>query len=211
MFICMHDREISIKSISLLLITFFITGCSTAHKEASRLCANDEGDFYKCEDTPFITTKQNQENSARFNPNTNFQTINEYTEQLAYALYQKVSNKNIKKTIAVPPFICFSSTGLGSRRLNARMAEAFVIDMQSMGLPVAYFSLSNNSYEEQTNFLNYIESIPENQHFGYVVKGTIKETKGGAMIYTSIIDIATQKDIAATSKFLPKYLLNTFK
>ncbi|MCP5076597.1 MAG: hypothetical protein GY951_00850, partial [Psychromonas sp.] len=120
MFIYMDNGKIkiSIKSVSLLLITLFITGCSMAPKEVSRLCANDEGDFSKCEPSPFITTKQNQENSNRFNPNTNFQKINEYTEQLAYALYQQVSSKNIKKTIAVPPFIYFSSAGLGSRQLN---------------------------------------------------------------------------------------------
>lgn len=203
--------KISIRNLSLLLFVLLTTGCSMNEKSTSRLCANDEGDFYKCEDITLIGTKEESRDSNLFKPGTNFQTINEYAEQMVHVLYQKVSVQNIEKSIAVPPFISIPYSKQGNKQLNVSVAEAFVVDMQNIGLPVAEFILTNASENEQTNFISYIEELAGSEYFGYVLKGTIREIEQGTMLHAKIIDVETKQVIASTSKFLPKYLVNLLK
>ena len=203
--------KISIRNFSLLLTVLLTTSCSMIEESSTRLCANDEGDFYKCEDITLIAQKEETRDSNLFKPSTNFQTINEYTEQMVHVLYQKVSVQNIEKAIAVPPFISIPYTKEGSKQLNVSVAEAFVVDMQNIGLPVAEFILTNSSDNEQTNFISYIEELAGSQHFGYVLKGTIREREQGTMIHAKIINVETKMVIASTSKFIPKYLVSLLK
>lgn len=155
---------------------------------SSRVCANDDGAFYKCEDIPVIA-KEKDHDTNLFKPDSSFQTINEYTEQMVHVLYQKVSQQNIDKAIGVLPFVSLSSTGEKSQKSNTSVAEAFVADMQNMGIPVSEFIISNSS------------------DFDYVLKGTMKERRDGTMVYAKIINLETKEVIASTSKFLPNYLL----
>lgn len=205
--------KISIRNISLLLIVFLTASCSMIEKDTSRLCANDDGDFYKCEDVTLTAEVKVEEkrDANLFKPGTNFQTINEYTEQMVHVLFKKVSEKNIEKPIAVPPFISISSTPGTNQELNVSVAEAFIVEMQNIGLPVAEFILTNSTEHEQTNFLSYIEELAGSQHFGYVLKGTMRERKHGTMVHAKIINVETKKVIASTSKILPNYLVSLLK
>lgn len=202
--------KILIKNFSLLTITLLIASCAIVKENSGRLCADDDGVFHKCEDISSIVGKEKQDNTL-FKPGTNFQTINEYTEQMVYILYQKISLQNIEKAIAVPPFISLPSTEGGSQQLNAGIADAFVVDMQNIGLPAAEFLLTNSSEKDQTNFQSYIKELTGSQDFGYVLKGTMRKGALGTMVYARIIDIETKKVIASTSKFLPKYLVRLLK
>jgi TolB-like protein len=210
-YIVFIEMKISIRNFSLLLTILLTTSCSMIEESSTRLCANDEGDFYKCEDITLIAKKEETQDSNLFKPSTNFQTINEYTEQMVHTLYQKVSLQNIEKAIAVPPFISLPYTKEANQQFNVSVAEAFAVDMQNIGFPVAEFILTNASENEQTNFLSYIEELAGSQHFGYILKGTMRERENGTMIHAKIIDVETKKVIASTSKFLPKYLVNIFK
>lgn len=208
--------KILINNVSVVFIVLLTASCSMMEKSSSRLCVDDEGYFYQCEDIT-VSVNNSAKNSAKkedtrdanlFKPGTNFQTINEYTEQMVYVLYQKLSLQNLEKSIAVPPFISIPYTNTDNKQLNVSVAEAFVVDMQNIGLPVAEFILTNSSENEQTNFISYIEELAGSQHFGYVLKGTIREKKHGAMIHAKIINVETKKVIASTSKFLPNYLVS---
>jgi TolB-like protein len=205
-----YKMKISIKYLSLLSTLLLTASCSMIEESSTRLCANDEGDFYQCKDINLIAKKEGTQDSNLFKPGTNFQKINEYTEQMVHVLYQKVSLQNIEKAIAVPPFISLPYTKNSNQQLNVSVAEAFAVDMQNIGFPVAEFILTNASENEQTNFISYIEELAGSQHFGYILKGTMREREQGIMIHAKIIDVETKKVIASTSKFLPKYLVNLF-
>jgi len=179
-------------------------------ESSTRLCANDKGDFYKCEDITLIAKKEESRDANLFKPGTNFQTINEYTEQMVHVLFQKISVQNIEKSIAVPPFISIPYIKKGNKQLNVSVAEAFIVDMQNIGLPVTEFILTNTADNEQTNFISYIEDLAGSQHFGYVLKGTIREREQGTMLHVKIIDVETKQVIASTSKLLPKYLVSIY-
>ncbi len=201
----------SIRHLSLLLIVLLTASCSTTDESPTRLCANDQGDFHECEDITVTVNKEENVDSNLFKPGTNFQTINDYTEQMVHVLFQKASLQNIDKAIAVPPFISIPSTAIGNQQFNVIVAEAFVVDMQNIGLPVAEFILTDYSDNEQTDFLSYIEERAGSQHFGYVLKGTLRERELGTMVYARIIDVKTKRVIASTSKLLPKYLVSLLK
>lgn len=177
---------------------------------SDRLCVSDAGEFYPCEEiTGQATNKQTQvaNNTAYFAPSTNFQQLGEYTEQMVYVIFDKISLQNIDKTIAVPPFISWAPGLSVNGPLNIELAELFIADMQNMGLPVAENVLTYADANTTNDYLNTIPYIQVNDDIGYVLKGTIRENEQGVMVYAKIINVETKAVIAATSKLIPHYLV----
>ncbi len=193
----------SIKVHSILLATLLATGCSSVDNSA-RLCANDKGDFYQCSDVELV-----QDNTVRksndFQSKRSFQTINEYTEQMVYRLHQKLSSQKIAKSIVVPPFVSLSPIETSNSHLAIDLAEAFIIDMQNIGLPAAELLVANTSTDYQADYLTYLEESSGNGDIGYVLKGTMRKTASGIMLYARVIEIESKKVIASTSQVLPFY------
>lgn len=203
----MMNRSIKtlIKVSSLFLGAVLVAGCSTID-ESKRLCADDNGDFYQCKDVDVVVSKEKNK-TYDFQSERSFQTINEYTEQMVYQLNKKLSNKNIQRTIMVPPFTSLSNIHSSNVNLSVDLAEAFIIDMQHIGLPAAELLVANTSIDYQADYLTYLEELSGNDDIGYIVKGTMRETANGIMIYARVIEIESKKVIASTSKLLPYYLI----
>lgn len=195
-----------IKAYSLLLATLLATACSTVD-DSTRLCADNKGDFYECSDVELVSNNT-AKTSHDFQSERSFQTINEYTEQMVYRLHQKLSSRNITKSIVVPPFVSLSTIGTSNPHLAIDLAEAFIIDMQHIGLPAAELLVANTSTDYQADYLTYLEESSGNDDIGYVLKGTMRKTANGIMIYARVIEIESKKVIASTSKTLPLYLIN---
>ena len=197
-----------IQAYSLLLVTLLATGCS-AIDDSTRLCANDKGDFYECVDVGLVQeiTESTEEKNHDFQSARSFQTINEYTEQMVYRLHQKLSSKKIEKSIVVPPFVSLSAIGTSNPNLAIDLAEAFIINMQNIGLPTAELLLANISIDHKTDYAIYLEESSGNGDIGYVLKGTMRKTSNGIMIYARVIDIESKKVIASVAKLLPLYLI----
>lgn len=198
--------DTSKKAYGLLLMALLATGCSSV-EESTRLCANDNGDFYQCNDVEISQTKTVKK-SYDFQSQRSFQTINEYTEQMVYRLHQKLSTQKITHSIVVPPFVSLTAIGSSNPNLAIDLAEAFIIDMQNIGLPAAELLVANTSVDYQADYLTYLEESSGNGDIGYVLKGTMRKTVNGIMIYARVIEIESKKVIASTSKLLPLYLIN---
>lgn len=194
-----------IQAYSLLLITLVVTGCSTVDN-SKRLCANDKGEFYQCSDVDLVK-KAVTEKTYDFQSKRSFQTINEYTEQMVYRLHQKLSNIKMTQSILVPPFVSLSTIKSSTPNLAVDLAEAFTIDLQNIGLPAAELLVANISVDNQANYLAYLEKSSDNGDIGYILKGTMRKTVNGIMIYARVIEIESKKVIASTSKLLPLYLI----
>lgn len=183
-------------------------GGNDNNKKSERLCVNDNGEFYSCDEIK-MTSQANEdkekENSNLFKPGTNFQSLGEYTEQMVYVIFSKLSIQQVEKTIAVPPFISLIANS--DSQLNIELAELFIADMQNIGLPVAENILTYAEPSEKSDFLNTIAYIQNNEEVGYILKGTIRENDKGIMIYAKIINVESKAVIASTSKLIPHYLL----
>ncbi|NRD71809.1 hypothetical protein HQQ94_00770 [Shewanella sp. VB17] len=198
----------SLQTYSLLFVTLLAAGCATLD-DTTRLCANDKGEFYKCVDAELeqemaVSTEKTYHD---FQSERSFQTLNEYTEQMVYRLHQKLSRKKIAKSIVVPPFVSLSAIGSSNPNFAIDLAEAFIIDMQNIGLPTAELLWANISIDYQTDYLTYLEKSSGYDDIGYVLKGTMRKTSNGIMIYARVIDIESKKVVASTAKLLPLYLI----
>ncbi len=201
--------NISVKTLmkisSFFLSTILVTGCSSV-EESTRLCADNNGDFYQCTDVKIV--EHNTINKSHdFQSEHSFQTINEYTEQMVYQLNKKLVNQNIERTIMVPPFASLSGVNSSNSHLAVDLAEAFIIDMQNIGLPASELLVANTSIDYKADYLIYLDQLSGQEDIGYIVKGTMRETTNGIMIYARVIDIESKKVIASTSKLLPFYIV----
>jgi TolB-like protein len=197
--------KIPMRISAVFLSAILATGCSSVD-DSTRLCADDNGDFYECTDID-IVAKTTEKESHDFQSERSFQSLSEYTEQMVHQLNKKVSNRKFDKTIIVPPFSALSPINSSNPQLAVDLAEAFIIDMQNAGLPTAELLIANTSTEFQADYLTYIEESSASDDIGYIVKGTMRETKSGVMLYARIIEIDSRKVIASTSKLLPFYLI----
>ena len=195
----------SIRMSSFILSAILVTGCSSVDN-STRLCADDKGDFYQCTDVELVE-HNTQKKSHDFQSERSFQTINEYTEQMVYQLNKKLSDKKINRTIMVPPFASLSNIDSSNSHLAVDLAEAFIVSMQNIGLPAAELLVANTSTDYQADYLTYLEESSSNDDIGFIVKGTMRETVNGMMIYARVIEIESKRVIASTSKLLPFYLI----
>jgi len=219
--------------VSILLLGNIISACSMSQfssiglgsGEPQKLCVKDNGELYQCapndeqsnsmENTGVnevalarASEKKNSTSAPRlFEPEINFQSLGEYTEQMVYILFDKISLKNIEKTIAVPPFISTTMLQTAEQNLSVELAELFVTDLQNIGLPVAEFVSSYADAEDEIDYLVTADKAQGNEHIGYVLKGTIRDSKQGLVVFAKIIDIKKKTVIASTSKLLPSYLI----
>ncbi|XQW84738.1 FlgO family outer membrane protein [Thalassotalea piscium] len=194
---------ISIAGCSLNQISSFDLGESD--KKPDQICVNNKGESTPCDEIK-MANKAN-ENKPLFQPGTNFQTLGEYTEQMVYVIFSKLSIEQVDKTIAVPPFISSIANTQTDSKFNIELAELFIADMQNIGLPVAENILTYAEPDETSDFVNTIADMQNNEDIGYILKGTIRENDKGVMIYAKIINIESKKIIGSTSKLIPHYLL----
>ncbi|WP_448567988.1 FlgO family outer membrane protein [Thalassotalea ganghwensis] len=177
---------------------------------SQRLCVSDTGEFYPCDDVSVpvaSASSQSTKQSDYFSPSTNFQQLGEYTEQMVYVIFDKLSVQSLEKTIAVPPFITWVPEMVVNGPLNVELAELFIADMQNIGLPVAENVLTYADTSVNTDFLNTIPYIQVNDDIGYVLKGTIRKNQQGITVYAKVIDVESKAVIAATSKLIPHYMI----
>jgi TolB-like protein len=193
----------------LFFAALLIAGCSTS-EETVRLCADDEGDFHPCADIEMSEAKSQIEidpTSPDFQSTRSFQTLNEYTEQMVHQLSKKLSGHEINKLIMVPPFVALSPFESSNDYLSVDIAEAFIVDMQCAGFPTAELIVANISDDYEADYLTYLDESIDNSDVGYVVKGSMRKTVNGIMIYAKVIDLKSKKVIASTNKLLPLYLI----
>jgi TolB-like protein len=194
-----------LKVISFFISVILLASCSSVN-ESTRLCADDRGDFYQCTDVEIVEHKADKP-SHDFQSERSFQTINEYTEQMVYQLSKKLSTKKIERTIMVPPFASLSNIHTSNPHLAVDIAEAFIIDLQNIGLPASELLVANTSIDYQADYLTYLDELSGNDDIGYIVKGTMRETANGVMLYARVINVNNRKVIASASKLLPFYLI----
>jgi len=210
----MNKTVLIFVSLSLLAL---LTSCSmvnevmmtiTPKESNERLCANDNGDFYPCQDMDILPSKTVSTHKGSFQPGTNFQTLGDYTEQMVHVLFNKLSVAGVEKSIAVPPFLSLLSMERVNSNLTVDLAEFFVADMQNVGLPVAEYVSTYSYPEDNIDYLSFISEVEGNENFGYILKGTMRESKNGIMLHVKIIDMNNKSVIASTSKLLPNYFIS---
>lgn len=194
-----------LKHLIVAVCSMAATSCVLLNDDV-HICAQEDGDYVLCE----ISVNQPKIKSSGdlYAPTTNFQSLAEYSEQMAYVLKQKLTKQELNKSIAVPPFLSLVPHYQQSTILTKDLPEFFIADLQNAGLPVAEYQLTPKINQE-SDYHDLYNDLQDSESFGYVLKGTVRPATNGVMLYVKIIDLQDKTVIASTAKQLPAYLVSS--
>lgn len=200
-------------SISLLIVT--LSGCSTLqlfqskNSPTERLCANDDGTFYTCQDIP-LKNKIIESQPNLYSTNLHFNRLGEYTEQMAADLQNDIRGVQVDKSIIVASFVHLDSSLQNTDSLGIQLAESFINELQKIGLPVADHKLTgvlDINDKGDFAFSRDMGKFYNNVNIGYVLTGTMIKNNKGIVINARLINFKTKTIAASTSKFLPNLMI----
>lgn len=210
------------KLLSITLTSIALSACSSLElfqsinaqsNQSERLCANDDGTFYTCQDM-LIESKTGKSHSSLFSTDLHFNRLSEYTEQMAADLQNDVRGIQVDQPIVVASFVHLDSTLQTTNTLGIQLAESFINDLQQIGLPVADHKLMgvlDINDKGDFAFSRDMGQFYNEINIGYVLTGTMLKNNRGVFVNARLINFTTNKVVASTSKFLPnivvKYLM----
>ncbi|MGJ8691247.1 MAG: FlgO family outer membrane protein [Thalassotalea sp.] len=199
-----------------IIASALTSGCGvfpiSAVKDSVKYCADDNGEFYPCDE--IVINKQKSAPKAKstlFSSTVNFQFLSEYTEQLAYDLKHSIKDKEIKHNIVVTTFVYLDETLRNTDVIGQQVATLLSADLQNNNLPVSELKLSGYiDINEQGEFAlsQNIDELNPNITFRYICTGTLIENKQGLLINARIIDRTTNQIIGSASKTIPRMMLD---
>lgn len=126
---------------------------------------------------------------------------------MVHELNKRLSVQHISGIIAVPPFLSLADELPNQQAMTRDLPEFFIADLQNIGFPVAEYQLTHDSINSHEDFNELVESLKFSQKFGYLLKGTIRTSDIGVMLYVKVIDLNSELVVASTSKLIPQYLI----
>jgi TolB-like protein len=203
------------KLMGIALLSMALSACSMLELSQStdkRLCANDDGTFYTCQDMVLqnIVIKSHP---SLFSTDLHFNRLSEYTEQMAADLKRDVHGMQVDQPIVVASFVFLDSTLQTTDTLGIQIAESFINDLQQIGLPVSDHKLMgvlDINEKGDFAFSRNPEQYYNQANMGYVLTGTMQKNSRGLVVNARIINATNNKVIASTSKFLPNIVISHF-
>lgn len=209
-------RTIKITTVSLFAMA--MSACSSlsfweaSNKQNERLCANDDGTFYTCQDM-LVQNEESEAHPSLFKTDLHFNRLAEYTEQMAAELQQDVQGIQITHPIAVASFVNLDSSLQNTNALGNQLAESFINDLQQIGLPVNDHKLMGVlDINERGDFAfsRNMGQLYNEANIGYVLTGTMLKNSRGLVVNARIIDFKTNAVIASSSKFFPSLVVGHY-
>jgi TolB-like protein len=187
-----------------------LSALNSKNPNSKRLCANDDGTFYTCQDMVLQNTVI-KPHPGLFSTDLHFNRLAEYTEQMAADLQRDVRGMQVDQPIVVASFVHLDSSLQNTDSLGIQLAESFINDLQQIGLPVADHKLMgvlDVNDKGDFAFSRDMEQFYNNVNIGYVLTGTMLRNSRGLVINARLINFRTNAVAASTSKFLPNIVFN---
>jgi TolB-like protein len=203
------------KLMGIAFLSTALSACSILELSQStdkRLCANDDGTFYTCQDMVLqnIVIKSHPN---LFSTDLHFNRLAEYTEQMAADLQRDVRGMQVDQSIVVASFVHLDSTLQNTDSLGIQLAESFINELQQIGLPVADHKLMgvlDVNDKGDFAFSRDMGQFYNDVNIGYVLTGTMLKNSRGLVVNARIINFKTNAVVASSSKFLPNIVINNF-
>jgi TolB-like protein len=213
------------KLMSITLLGTALSACSTLqllkdvnplsvlnskNPNSERLCANDDGTFYTCQDT-VLQNIEMKPHPSLFSTDLHFNRLGEYTEQMAADLQNDVRGMRVDQPIVVASFVHLDSSLQNTDTLGIQLAESFINELQQIGLPVADHKLMgvlDVNVKGDFVFSRNMGQFYNEVNIGYVLTGTMLRNSRGLVINARLINFKTNAVVASTSKFLPNIVIN---
>ncbi|MFT5814123.1 MAG: TolB-like protein [Psychroserpens sp.] len=213
------------KLLSITLLTTALSACSSLqllqsinplsalnskNPNSERLCANDDGTFYICQDMA-LQNIEIKSHPSLFSTNLHFNRLAEYTEQMAADLQRDVRGMQVDQPIVVASFVHLDSSLQNTDTLGIQLAESFINELQQIGLPVADHKLmgvldvnDKGDFAFSRNMGQFYNEV----NIGYVLSGTMVKNSRGWVVNARLINFRTNAVVASSSKFLPNVVIN---
>jgi TolB-like protein len=213
------------KLMSITLLGTALSACSTLqllkdmnplsvlnskNPNSERLCANDDGTFYTCQDM-VLQNIEMKPHPSLFSTDLHFNRLAEYTEQMAADLQRDVRGMQVDQPIVVASFVHLDSSLQNTDSLGIQLAESFINELQQIGLPIADHKLMGVlDVNEKGDFVfsRNMGQFYNEVNIGYVLTGTMLKNSRGLVINARLINFRTNAVAASTSKFLPNIVFN---
>jgi TolB-like protein len=182
----------------------------TLSSNSTKLCADDDGIFSSCEDMQVENTISESKPNLS-STGLHFNRLGEYTEQMAADLQRDVRGMQVDQFIVVASFVNLDSTLQTTNTLGIQLAEYFINDLQSIGLPVADHKLMGVlDVNDRGDFVfsRDMGQLYNTVNIGYVLSGTMFKNSRGLVINARLINYTTNKVVASASKFLPNIVVD---
>ncbi|PKG99141.1 FlgO family outer membrane protein [Paraglaciecola sp. MB-3u-78] len=202
------------KLMGIAFLSTALSACSMLELSQSteRLCANDDGTFYTCQDM-VLQNIMIKSHPSLFSTDLHFNRLSEYTEQMAADLQRDVRGMQVDELIVVASFVHLDSSLQNTDSLGIQLAESFINDLQQIGLPVADHKLMgvlDVNDKGDFAFSRDMGQFYNNVNIGYVLTGTMLRNSRGLVVNARIINFKTNAVVASSSKFLPNIVINNF-
>jgi len=195
----------------LIPVFMALSACSVFEPEqTSRLCADDNGNFYTCTDV-LIQKSEIKQHSSLFNPELHFVQLGEYTQQIAFELKSDMPSSGLYGSIIVTPFVSTSGVIGEGDSLGHDLAEHLSHDLRDIGVSTSERSLAAYLYITEQGDIEF--SAEQHEVFSelnasYVLTGNIRKLNSGLMLKTKIIELKSGRLMASSAKLLPNIVMN---
>jgi len=196
---------VSRKTILASITLSGLVGCMSL-SDGTRLCADENGEFYTCHDLSVAPVQQTTVDTSLYSAPLHFQLLSDYTEQMAADLQKDLAGKKIRDRIVVASFVHLDANLRSSNRLGNQLAEFFIHDLQEIGLPVSEHRLAEELTMNAAGDFALTRSgdaLKFGRGVGYVLVGTLVENNRGLVVNTRLVSTRTKEVMASASKLLP--------
>ena len=149
-------------------------------------------------------------NSGQFSVTTR-KNINHYVRGIMQDMAENLQYVNSKTPLAVSSFIFLDDNYNNSTLLGNQIAESFMHELHSFGVPVIDFKTTD--YMRVTpdgDFVfsrDYLE-LSQEQNFNYVLAGTMVNHQGGVLVNARIIGLASKAVVGSAQGFIPQSVVD---
>ncbi len=220
--------------ISALLLAVMLTACSTIDEQYHALRAakwdtstgepvviphEDTGLVYR-PDSRDLKVRPEPTEQARyqdplyvgFSSDLTHKSLNDYAGQLAMELMDTATTIRPREKVGVASFVRLNHTLHDTTVLGNQMAEYMLGQLQSYGLAVIDFKLSDALYVTERGDLvmhRGFQKIAAQSKMDHILTGTMIETKRGVRINARIVSVSGQSLVASASVDVPAFMVTS--
>ncbi|GAA59634.1 hypothetical protein P20652_1497 [Pseudoalteromonas sp. BSi20652] len=137
--------------------------------------------------------------------------INHYVRGIMQDMVENLQYVNEKTPLAVSSFIFLDDDYTDSSLLGNQIAESFMHELHSFGVPVIDFKTTDYMrVSPKGDFVfsrDYLE-LNQDQTFNYVLAGTLVSHQGGVLVNARIVGLKSKAVVGTAQGFIPQSVVD---
>lgn len=147
----------------------------------------------------------------QYKPIQTHKLLSDYTEKLAMDLIENMNHMSQDSKLAVASFVVLDNNLRTTNVLGNQLAESMINEMQTFGLTVIDYKLTNKIDVTSNGDFAFSRSSNKlsDKHVDYILTGTITYNHNGAIIHARLINSHTNIVNSSAKTFLPAFMIDS--